>query len=339
MPSQPLVANPKHAASAPANTAVFYLAENRSGRAMKKIRTSILRLVGETLLVLACALTLADAAVISPGVKAELKGRINKRDVDTIVIRDAADMDTTILLTDNTKIKSNKKGLGVFRRGKNFEATSLLRGLMVQVEGIGNKEGQLVADKIEFSEADLKDVMTVHSRVQPVEDEQKRLSGQLDETAATAKNAESEAARANANADDAHKRLDSVNDRITGLDDFVVAQTASVYFPLNQYTLSESDKKSLDEIASKALAMKGYVIEVAGFADSTGDADKNLELSQRRADAVVQYLAVTHNIPPRRIVTPIGYGDTRSKSENTPEAQKLDRRVDVKILVNRAQTS
>jgi OmpA-OmpF porin, OOP family len=304
---------------------------------MKTIRTPIRRVMGGTFLALACVVMLAEASVISPGVKADIKGRINKRDVDTIVIRDAADMDTTVLMTDNTKIKSTKKGLGVFRRGKNFEATSLLRGLMVQVEGTGNKDGQLVADKIEFSEADLKDVMTVHSRVQPVEEEQKKLAGQLDQTTETAKNAESEAARANANADDAHKRLDSVNDRITGLDDFVVSQTASVYFPVNQYTLSSADKKSLDEIATKALAMKGYVIEVAGFADSTGDADKNLELSQRRADAVVQYLAVTHSIPPRRIVTPIGYGDTKSQGENTPDAQRLDRRVDVKILVNKAQ--
>ena len=81
----------------------------------------------------------------------------------------------------------------------------------------------------------------------------------------------------------------------------------------------------------------GRVMEVAGFADSTGNADQNLALSQRRADAVVQYLVVTHNIPPRRIVTPIGYGDTRSGAENTPEAQRLDRRVETKILVSRGQ--
>jgi outer membrane protein OmpA-like peptidoglycan-associated protein len=289
-------------------------------------------MIGGALVTLACAVILTDAAVISPGVKTEIKGRINKRDVDTIVVRDANDMDTVVLLTDNTTIKSNKKGLGVFRRGKNFEATSLLRGLMVSVQGTGNTDGQLVAQEIRFSDADLKDVMTVQSRVQPVEEEQKRLSGKLDETA-------SEAARANESADAAHKRLDSVNDRITGLDDFVVAETVSVYFPINKYTLTDSDKKSLDALATKALAMKGYVIEVAGFADSTGDPDKNLALSQRRADAVVQYLALTHNIPPRRIVTPIGYGDTRSQNGKTSESQRLDRRVDTKILVNKGQAS
>jgi outer membrane protein OmpA-like peptidoglycan-associated protein len=274
-------------------------------------------------LALACGLMLTGSVVISPGVKTEVKGRVNKRDVDTITIRDASDMEVVVLLTNDTAIKSSKKGLGLFRRGKNFEATSLMRGLMVEVDGTGNAAGQVAANEIRFNEADLKEVMTVHSRVQPVED-------RLDETGKVASGAKE-------SADAAHQRIDSVNDRITGLDHFVVSHSASVYFPLNKYTLSANDKKMLDELATKALAMKGYVIEVAGFADSTGNADKNLELSQRRADAVVQYLALTHSIPPRRIVTPIGYGDLHSQDGKTSEAQSRDRRVDAKILVNRGQ--
>jgi OmpA family len=70
----------------------------------------------------------------------------------------------------------------------------------------------------------------------------------------------------------------------------------TVYFPVNKDTLAANDKKALDGLAGNALGMKGYVIEVAGFADSTGNTDKNLELSQRRADAVVQYLAISHKI-------------------------------------------
>jgi outer membrane protein OmpA-like peptidoglycan-associated protein len=290
-----------------------------------------------TLLLICGAAFVSNASVISPGVKTEIKGRINKRGADTIVVRDANDVDTVVVLTDDTTIKSNKKGLGVIRRGKNFEATSLLRGLMVNVQGTGNSEGQVVAKEVRFNEADLKDVMTVQSRVQPVEEETKRLSGKLDDTAAAANKAQHDASRANETADAAHQRLNAVNDRITGLDDFVVQEMVTVYFPVNKDTLAESDKSALDKLAAKALAMKGYVIEVAGFADSTGDADKNLELSQRRADAVVQYLALAHNIPPRRIVTPIGYGDTHSGDDNTPEARRLDRRVDAKVLVSRGQ--
>jgi outer membrane protein OmpA-like peptidoglycan-associated protein len=298
---------------------------------MKTVVSQVCKVMAGALLALICGPVFSsNAAAVSAGAKAEIKGRINQRAVDTIVVRDANDKDTVVLLTDDTVIKSNKKGLGVFRRGQNFEATSLLRGLMVTVEGTGNSDGQLVAKEVRFNDADLKDVMTVQSRVQPVEDETKRLSGKLDETADAA-------ARANESADAAHKRLNSVNDRITGLDDFVVQETVSVYFPLNKYALATNDKKVLDGLATKALSMKGYVIEVAGFADSTGDADKNLALSQRRADAVVQYLAVAHNIPPRRIVTPIGYGDTKNSAENKSGAPSLDRRVDAKILVSRGQ--
>jgi len=297
---------------------------------MSMTRIGNRKAIGGVVLALACGLLLTGGVVVSPGVKAEINGRINKRDVDTITIRDASDMEVVVLLTNDTTIKSNKKGLGLFRRGKNFDATSLMRGLIVTVEGTGNTDGQVAANEIRFNEADLKDVMTVHSRVQPVEEETKRLSGKVDETGKVANGAKD-------SADAAHQRIDSVNDRITGLDDFVVAHSATIYFPLNQYTLSASDKKMLDELATKASAMKGYVIEVAGFADSSGNADKNLELSQRRADAVVQYLAVAHSIPPRRIVTPIGYGDMRSQDSKTPEAQRLDRRVDAKILVNRGQ--
>jgi len=231
---------------------------------MKPTMSRLYRTVSGAFLTVACRLLLASsAAVISPGAKTEVKDRINKRGVDTIVIRDANDMDIIVLLTDGTTIKSNKKGLGVFRRGKNYEATSLLRGLMVNVEGTGNSDGQLVATEVRFDDADLKDVMTVHSRVKPVEDETKRLSGKLDETTEAAK-------KANESAGAAHQRVDSVNDRITGLDDFVVEEMVAVYFPVNKDTLAANDKKALDGLAGKALAMKGYVIEVAGFADSTG---------------------------------------------------------------------
>jgi len=64
---------------------------------MKSIGSDIFGKIGRVLVTLACGLVLADAAVISPGVKAEIKGRINKRDVDTIMVRDANDMDTVVI--------------------------------------------------------------------------------------------------------------------------------------------------------------------------------------------------------------------------------------------------
>ena len=78
------------------------------------------------------------------------------------------------------------------------------------------------------------------------------------------------------------------------------------------------------------------MIEVAGHTDSTGSEAKNFRLSQQRAEAVVQYLAVAHKISPRRFVTPMGYGKTEFVANNTTAVgRQQNRRVEVKMLLNR----
>ena len=92
----------------------------------------------------------------------------------------------------------------------------------------------------------------------------------------------------------------------------------------------------LDEVATKALNSKGYVIEVSGFADTSGSVARNRVLSQRRADNVIRYLVENHSIPLRRIVTPYGYGESNPVAENTSrDGRAQNRRVEVKLLVNK----
>jgi len=262
------------------------------------------------------------------GDKAKIKGRITQREVDTFTV-DQSGVLTVVLLTDTTSVKTNKKGLGIFRRGEEYAVTSLLRGLVVEVEGVGNDKGQLVAEKVRFNESDLKTTLTVDSRVTPVEESQKKLSGQVEEVGAVAKEAKSEAAKAN-------EGVAATNQRISGLDNFDEKKMATVYFAVNSYVITPEAKKELDAIAQEALNSTGYIIEVTGYADPTGDAQKNIALSQQRADTVVKYLAINGKIPMRRIVTPIGYGATRSAADSkTEEGRKQERRVEVKLLINR----
>jgi outer membrane protein OmpA-like peptidoglycan-associated protein len=261
---------------------------------------------------------------VSSGEKAKIKGRITQRDVETFIIKQPDGQNTVVLLTDATNIKSNKKGLGIFRRGEEYAVTSLLRGLVVEVEGVGNEKGQLVAQKVRFNESDLKTTQTVDSRVTPVEEANKKVSDQVAEVGGVAKEAKSDTAKA--------------NERISGLDNFDEKNQTTVYFAVNSYVISPEAKKELDSLAKEALSSTGYIIEVTGFADPTGNADKNLELSQRRADTVVNYLAVNGYIPMRRIVTPIGYGSTRSTADNTPEGRKHERRVEVRLMISRGQS-
>jgi OmpA-OmpF porin, OOP family len=256
------------------------------------------------------------------GAKLKFKGVVVGRDADTFTIRDRNRADYTVLITDNTSIKTHG---GFLRSGKRYPVTDILRGLIVEVEGRGDTQGQLVAEKIRFRESDMRSAQTTDVRVGPVEENQQRMAGQMDELYAVAAEARSEVRIA--------------NERISALDDFDVQETVSVNFRVNSAVLSPDAKRQLDELAQRAMAAKGYMIEIAGHTDSTGGEAKNFRLSRDRADSVVQYLAITHKIPLRRFVTPMGYGKTEAVADNTTAAGRAqNRRVDVKIILNRGIT-
>lgn len=261
--------------------------------------------------------------IVPNGQKTKVKGIIIRRDADTFAVADDVNNETVVLLTDRTSVKS--KG-GFFRFGKDYDVTSLLRGLRVEVEGRGNQDGQLVADKVRFDSDDLKFAKVVDSRVAPVEEANKRLSGQVEEAGEISRLASREAGRA--------------HERISALDDYVVQDSINVLFRVNSAVISPEDRRALDDLASKAMATKGYVIEIAGYADSTGNTARNRVLSQQRADAVVRYLQENHDIPLRRMITPFGYGELRPVANNsTADGRRQNRRVEVKILVNQGISS
>ncbi len=195
----------------------------------------------------------------------------------------------------------------------------------MEVEGRGDPQGQLVAEKIRFNESDLRAAITTDTRVGPVEANQERIAGQMDELYAVAAEARSEAAAA--------------NERISALDDFDVQETVAVNFRVNSAVLSPQAKQQLDDLAAKAATSKGFVFEIAGHTDSTGGEAKNFRLSRQRAESVIQYLAVNHKIPLRRFITPMGYGKTDAVADNTTAAGRAqNRRVEVKMLLNRGIT-
>jgi outer membrane protein OmpA-like peptidoglycan-associated protein len=281
---------------------------------------------------------------VASGQKAKIKGVIIDRDPDTVTVRDATQMDTVVLLTDTTSVRS--KG-GFLRTGTNYDVTNLLRGLIVEVEGSGNEQGQLVASKIRFDKQDLKTATAVDSRVSPVEGrvgkverENEALAGQVDELSELSKMARDEAAKASTEAARANEGVALANQRISNLDDFDMLSQVTVTFKVNSAVLSPDAIAQLDAIAEKALTTKGYIFEVAGYTDTTGSAAKNELLSQRRADAVVRYLSGVKAIPLRRIVTPTGYGSLKPAADNsTREGREANRRVEVNLLVNKGITA
>ena len=251
-------------------------------------------------------ITPGQKRTVAAGEEAKIKGVILSRDGETFVLRDMSRTDTVVALTDTTKIRTVRKGL--FRGHKPFDVTALMPGLIVEAKGKGDSAGRLVAEDIQFTEEDLKAAITASVR-----------SAQTDEKLAQTR-----------------QEVIDTNKRISSLDEFDVVKTVSVLFAVNSAKLSDEAKAELDELASKAPGAKNYTVEVQGFADPTGNAQKNLQLSQNRADAVVQYLTVKHNIPLRRIMVPMGYGATKpAGDEKSAAGGAQDRRVDVRILVNK----
>lgn len=290
------------------------------------------------------------ARSVSSGEKMKIKGVVVKRDADTFTVRDLTGTDTVVRLTNTTSVKTNG---GFLRSGTNYGQTNILRGLNLEVEGHGGSSGELVADKVRFNETDFRTARAVESRATPleerasasegrlseVEQNAQKLSGQIDELAAVSNAARGGAKAAQATADAAVSGVNATNDRISALDDYVPQETAAVNFRTGSAVLTAEGKGKLDEIATKALNAKGYVLEVTGFADATGNTNFNRALSQRRADAVIRYLVEQHQIPLRRIVTPYGFGSANPIADNkTRDGRAQNRRVEVKVLVNKGLT-
>src|SRR5918996_4960191 len=289
----------------------------------------------------------AGSRTVASGQKLKIKGVVTRRDADTFTVRDMNGVDTVVRLSDRTSVKT--KG-GFLRGGTNYAQTSILRGLNLEVEGRGTSSGELDAEKIRFNETDMRTARAVESRAAPLEERAsttesklsqveanaQRLSGQLEELAAVSNAARGGAKAAQATADAAVAGVTATNERISALDDYAPQETAAVNFRSGSAVLSTESKTTLDDIASKALNAKGYVLEVSGFADATGSVERNRALSQRRADAVIRYLVENHSIPLRRIITPYGFGETNPVADNTSrDGRAQNRRVEVKLLVNK----
>jgi outer membrane protein OmpA-like peptidoglycan-associated protein len=130
--------------------------------------------------------------------------------------------------------------------------------------------------------------------------------------------------------------VQTVNKRVSDLDDYKTVAQAAIFYPTGQYTLDGAAKADLDKLAALALQTDGYMIEVAGYASKTGTQSANQQLSEDRASAVANYLRNQGNIPMRRILAPAGFGATHPDATNSdPQGRALDRRVDVTLMVNK----
>jgi outer membrane protein OmpA-like peptidoglycan-associated protein len=294
-----------------------------------------------------------NARTFTAGQQTKVQGVIISRDGETLKLRADDDSIGTIDLTNTTKIQLKS---GVFRHKSGMSVDSLVPGLHVEAQGKGNDKGELIADKVTFDPNSMRASRQIDTRVSPLESRTGTLEGragtlesranQLDTRAGQIEGRQgqledqehqlgTQVGAVKTDADKANQGVTAVNGRVGDIDNYDVKDTATVYFKLNSSVLSPEAKKDLDDLAQKAQTQKGYMLDVEGFADTTGKAPRNQVLSEARASAVIHYLEEEANIPVRRILAPTGMGTSHAVADNTTSSgRKQNRRVEVKILVS-----
>jgi OOP family OmpA-OmpF porin len=135
-------------------------------------------------------------------------------------------------------------------------------------------------------------------------------------------------------ADAANTRVGVLTNTVLNLDNYHAVAETSVKFGFDKDNLTSKAKEALDQLATSISGTKGYIITLEGGTDSVGPADYNYDLSQRRANSVIQYLASKHQVPAHKIYV-IGLGKDKPVETNKTSAGRADnRRVDVRLMTN-----
>ncbi len=176
-----------------------------------------------------------------------------------------------------------------------------------------------------------RDIKDVDARAQAGIEQAENKAAEADRKAQAAGQ---QASQAQNLADNAVHRVDTLQTTVANLDNYHVVTETSVHFGFDKDNLTKEAKDTLDHFVTNVNNTRGYIITVEGGTDSTGPADYNYDLSQRRANAVIQYLASQHNIPAHKIYL-IGLGkDKPADSNKTRDGRAKNRRVDLRLMTN-----
>ena len=132
----------------------------------------------------------------------------------------------------------------------------------------------------------------------------------------------------------ANTGVDTLTNQVLNMDNYRPVAETAVHFGFNKADLTKKAKEALDQLATEVPNTKGYILVLEGGTDSVGGADYNYKLSERRAQAVIQYLAAEHQVPAHKVYV-IGLGKDKPVEKNsTAKGRAENRRVDVRLMTN-----
>ncbi|MEW4447556.1 OmpA family protein [Qipengyuania sp. JC766] len=233
----------------------------------------------------------------------EIEGIISARKGNRIQITSEDGTRTVVNVDDQTEIKASGGFLGLGR--ERLASDQLLNGLPVSVETL-TAGGVYLADEIDLKQKDLKMAAMIAQGTE---------QGFAEQTAAT----------------------DALRTRVGDIDQYNVKGTTNVYFDTGEYDLTQQSRAELCSAAAQANSMENALLLVVGYTDTTGTYEINQELSEKRAERVVNYLQQQCGWKPYRMLTPTGMATADPAADNfTEEGRAQNRRVAVNILVSKS---
>jgi OOP family OmpA-OmpF porin len=260
-------------------------------------------------------------------------------DNGTLMVQADDSSDVMVLLADNTKVK-RLDGVRSTKAG----TASLIPGLRVEVEGQYSDNRRFMAERVTFRKSDQKMARAIQGGLAPT-DLRVAANQQRLELQAQVLRQQGEQIAAN----DAKI---AVNDakivattgmvaanaaRISSLDDYNVIGSITVYFANGKSNIQSKYKHEIEDLISQAKGkdLRGYVVQVQGYASAVGAEMLNERLSSERAEAVARVLE-QNGVPPTNLVPPAGMGTSQQVASNkTEKGQAENRRVVITLLQNK----
>jgi OOP family OmpA-OmpF porin len=287
------------------------------------------------------------SSILSFGENTTVKGMITARTGETLIVKTDSG-NTTVALTDNTRTKDDKGLFGLDKQ--EMGNVVLIPGVKVKVDGTSDEQGRVVAKTITVDGDDLETAEMIQSGLHPtaeqvsaniraIEANRGDIAANRVQLAAQKESIETNQQNVASNKQQIDQNIKDIEEntqRFTALSEYDVKGEATVKFGSGSSKLSAEDQEELKKLAETARGLTGYIVDVTGYADSTGSAAMNTKLSEERARAVVSYLFQQGGIPMRHIVAPGAMGEYGPTTSNETKAGRAEnRKVEVKVLVNK----
>lgn len=291
---------------------------------------------------LALAVIALVVALAAAAETVKIEGYIVGRSGDEIVVKFGSGAELAFQLTDRTKVSDIGELHSPTR--KSLAMAALIPGLKVKVEGVYSETRQVLATSIKFKSGDLEDARKVQAGMHEVKVQNAQQQEELDRQNAELRAQKEALEKQQAQLIEQQQQVEANKAAIAAnaarfgqLDDYYIWDEVTVLFANGKVKVDPQYQSQLMALAEKATTIDGYVIEVKGYASSTGSASLNQKLSQDRAANVTNLLLQQGHIPLTRMLAPGAMGEAHQVgNDKTAEGQAENRRVVVRVLQNKA---